>query len=61
MNPPRPARHELRPRPLDILGIVAVLSIPFVLAAVPTPVAVAIAIIVGLALTIAYFATGRRG
>lgn len=62
MNQPRTTRRsETRPRPLDAIGVAAVLSGPYVLALVPGPVAVVIALSVSVACLVAYFVLGRRG
>lgn len=62
MDLPRPVhRSELRPRLTDVIAVGAVLSVPFVLAVLPAPAAVVVALSVAVACTVAYFAMGRRG
>lgn len=62
MDRPRPAqRSELRPRVTDVIAVGAVLSVPFVLAVLPQPVAIVVALSVGMACLMAYIGLGRRG
>lgn len=66
MNPTitRPAAEDVRPRPVDVLIIIAIIAggllVPPTLAALPTVAAIAVAVVLGAVLLGVYVALGLR-